>query len=1301
MTQIGNDLTELVKAYVAAEPNRSRGGIAALSGFEYQIWSYLADFVLALSSNDLLTGGLKFSHAFETLSDHTRTFENKTICVQVKKLLDRRSMALAGAEFAAIERFLETHLITGLQGQLMYEVVARAGDPSLDWSTIQLPAEIRAREPKLNGYFEKLRNSGRLLTPRFEPDPHWKLIATVYKHLEDPFGFSRRAFELCMRRSQDPSSAAFVREAIAEDYVANMRRSAYTSRILSASDFMRDPGGNGISLAKTPTLRDLRGGRFMNRSKRITAVLNVLEDIGKIGRGLDEPTIPVLWIDGRSGCGKSVLLLEVMEHLVVKDLASVIWFANGTEEVKVVVEQMTKSEEYLKPDFLMVDDIYDPQSRDDLDLPRLTRLIVHSGITTWPILITCGPTEFRQDFERDCRAEGFNVTSWHLGPLEPDETTMLRTWFHSRTGRLSAPGVASTEPHGLMISVVFELEHGDLRPFANRFRHRLVQDQLDGVLSIPLALNRLYIWTPRQWLSADEEERLERLNQDGDFSVLSLEGGGKDVFKLTHPHLSNAIYRALHPESIPGIFARHLVIAFSRALSSHPPTAVRLLRAIASNSSRLEIVDEEELIRGITEAWNNWNKVGVSRGTLAEMWVDWARWNARQPIVGNSLLMSPLETAISTLDSNHPKWTLLWSRLWSCAPGAPTLMNHALEWLPSHFEAAGWFSVWLQVTELAIQYDRGLNITSETAIRLCHIGSEWVKEYPHGVGWSRVWQTLVNAPDFISPSLYKEVIEVGAAWASEYSEAFSWNFVWEKLTNVSHKRSLNLVSDEIYGLGIEWLNKSADHPGWPFVWQHFMALKSLPASVTRAELKQMAITWSSGRENNPGWIFVVRKLIEQETDEAKTKGYDSLITWVEQHLDSPYWHINWNILLTDLRNALTHEQRRRLFIAGCEWINANEEREYLLFVYTQIILNLRNFIDVADEIKLLNGAYDLLLRTVEMEDRGWSNFWFAVSKHLKTWTEDKSSAFLETLLILGRRWIANPAHLSDGTWSQVYRRAYPSHENFEGAHRDLAIRGIVQGLIPDSAALIASLYSTSTCAAPPDELLRWLEQWFGGPASESGGFSIWLRLDRRTRDALIQQPDNTQWMKLRNILDLHRPGRVDSWHTVIEHHRLGLPVWGHIVKTVLLSKWGNRAKQLGYVVDIGINAYLSVEEAVIEPYSESARLAMVGRTFKFDIIRVDEYRLQVDVSRRTLRRRQQEALVNLSIGTIVEGHIKKIYYNGVVVDLGILDGFLDISQIGESPPEHPSEIFELGQHLITKVLDINVAQLSITLTTKN
>jgi len=1293
MTLFGPDLTSLVQAYIAAEPNRARGGIVAITGFEYQIWCYLADYVEDIRAGKLATAR-QFDNAFETLSDHTRGSAGATVCVQVKSHLDPHAMSLAAAEFAAIERFMNSQGGDELRRLLTYEVVAKNGTAS-NWANIQLPAEVTKREPDLKTHFDRIRAEGRLSAPRFEVDPHWKLISAVYQSLEDPFGFARRAFELCMRRTREPSTAEFVRKEIAEYYQASLRDRARSSRTLSASDFSSDPGGRGISLARTPTLSDLRSGRFMERPTQVAAVIEVLRELANDERAVHESAIPVLWIDGRSGSGKSVLLLQLMRHLVLERSASAVWFTNGTEELGAALENLANSPLYVRPDFLVVDDIYDPQARDDFDVARLTRMIVHSGITTWPTIVTCGPTEFRQDLERDCRGEGFRITPWHLSALDRSETIALRNWFQARTGRLPPPGPASAEKRALMISVMFELEYGDLRPFALRFRNRLAQERLDDVLTVPLALNRLYIWTPRSWLSVDDEARLERLNQDGDFSVLSVEGRGNDLFKLTHPHLSDAIYRAVHAGAIPATFARHLVVAFSRALASHPATAVRLLRTVASAPSRLDIVDDQVLAEGMTACWNTWDKRSLSPHIATEIWVDWARWAARQSTVAALLPVSALEVAVEMLMADHQQWSSLWSRLWAAVPGEPSLTARALHWLPSHLEANGWNAVWRRVAEQALQDARVMQGPTELSKLVCDMGLRWLRSSTHVVGWSRVWEDLIDSRDLLDPAMVADVIAQGVAWVFEHDQARDWNFVWEKLAALSDMGTGSIPRDDIYGLGVRWLRQAQDHPGWPFVWQHFMALRALPAEIDRSDLLVLADAWCTGRESDPGWIFVATKRAAEGDDAVKRSVWTGLVARIERHQESSRWPGNWFNLFEVRKAELPRELRRRLFVAACEWVAADDEREGTVFVLTNVVLNLSIFLDVADEDGLLDRASNLLARTIGSQDRYWTHLWTAVSRHVRKWPPEKAAPFLGRLQMLGRDWLAKSTHLSDGTWSQMYRHVYRVGVDEEVITRKLAVKGIVQGLIADAAPFAALLYSTPG-EAPPDELLDWLRRWFSGYARGSGGFSVWWRFDRATRAAMAQG-NNGGWATLRAVLDDHRPAQADRWEQIVERYRRGELVTGRVVRVVNRKKWGGRPRR-GFVVDIGMNAFLSLDEACIEPGSEGR---LFGLDLELDIMRLDEIRLQVDVSRRTAVERYKGAVGRLFVGDVVEGRVTRILARGVLVDLGFVDAFLSLENTTDHASSGQPQLFTIGQVVAARILNMDDARHLISLTMKS
>lgn len=108
------------------------------------------------------------------------------------------------------------------------------------------------------------------------------------------------------------------------------------------------------------------------------------------------------------------------------------------------------------------------------------------------------------------------------------------------------------------------------RAFATVFSEASLSEPLRPLL----ALNRLYLRAPYRWLSESNRERLEALNRDGDFSLLELQTGSPLV-RLTHPHLSDAIYRALVRPSTPLAYANDLGSVFERAVDEGDDAACR------------------------------------------------------------------------------------------------------------------------------------------------------------------------------------------------------------------------------------------------------------------------------------------------------------------------------------------------------------------------------------------------------------------------------------------------------------------------------------------------------------------------------------------------------------------------------------------------------------------------------------------------------------------------------------------------------------------------------------------------------
>ena len=128
----------------------------------------------------------------------------------------------------------------------------------------------------------------------------------------------------------------------------------------------------------------------------------------------------------------------------------------------------------------------------------------------------------------------------------------------------------------------------------------------------------------------------------------------------------------------------------------------------------------------------------------------------------------------------------------------------------------------------------------------------------------------------------------------------------------------------------------------------------------------------------------------------------------------------------------------------------------------------------------------------------------------------------------------------------------------------------------------------------------------------------------------------------------------------------------------------------GFTVDIGsVRAFLPGSLVDTRPVRDTAHLE--GKELEFKIIKLDQKRNNVVVSRRAVMESENSAerealLSNLEEGQEVVGVVKNLTDYGAFVDLGGIDGLLHITDMAWRRIKHPSEVVEVGQELKVKVL---------------
>jgi len=130
----------------------------------------------------------------------------------------------------------------------------------------------------------------------------------------------------------------------------------------------------------------------------------------------------------------------------------------------------------------------------------------------------------------------------------------------------------------------------------------------------------------------------------------------------------------------------------------------------------------------------------------------------------------------------------------------------------------------------------------------------------------------------------------------------------------------------------------------------------------------------------------------------------------------------------------------------------------------------------------------------------------------------------------------------------------------------------------------------------------------------------------------------------------------------------------------------------GLSVDIGVPAFLPGSQVDLHPVRNLESL--IGKTFKFKVLKFNRRRGNIVLSRRTLLEQEREQLrketvKTLKQGDILEGIIKNITDYGAFIDLGGIDGLLHITDISWGRVTSPSDIFKIGEQVKVKVLNFD------------
>lgn len=878
----GTLLARLSRAWEAEHPRRAVGGAHALSGFSFQFSLALLE---TLERWRGLAGDRRANPGVfvELLSDVVQKSVGGSLRVTQVKRTQTPSAIRAGLEdlqsvydVAAVE--LPEHL-----SRLELELAFRTGRPEEAWPVID--AWVEEDPDARAGLVESV------LVNQY-PDPENRIYALLVNgfNAAEPVALLHRWLGGMMSAAGQPNAEARRArlQVNAEEIWASLieleKSTGLHGGIYLWSPVDRLPDrvrSGGVLTGRQPSVVHLSNGYLAARPDALGRIRRQLERwLAERARAQVQTTVPMFWIGGRSGSGKSALLLQLLSALQGEGTGPVLWLSDKSELLAEAARWAREAFASERPPVIGLDDPYAPDGpRDQVWGSFLAEL--SAGLQAGegegvPILVCAGPGEQAEAFACDFSSD-FDIEVVELEREQPEELARLRGWYEQRTGA-QAPG--PEDENVLLVQLFFEWKAGlRLDAFAQRFRRRLqdadreIEDSsMVSVLAEVLALNRIYVGYPtsdmKRRLSDRQADFLRRL-RDEEHIAIDEEPGRSGVW-IAHPHLANEIYESWFPrQSTVNQRRGHFVDATLACLRSGERSTEKTapIRAVAQAlSARGHVLSDRidrEFVAALPELY------GAARDVEAEMPIDQLRlWVEVQLLADAPLDPDPVEgvlpriepglcddpsatrlcemllaaferltesqrerlrVAIADLLTHTPDWSN-WPRVAAAAAqthAMPELADLIDGWLG---ERLGRYSSGWPLLAALEEYGDDTRFEAH-ALRL-------LQAWPRHPAWGRAWTTLWQR----RPA--KELVGLGTEWLKVNDSDRSWTFVWRALAR-------DAAGAEITKLGADWLDANSDHAGWSVVWE------GLWSADPSAHLEELGLRWLDGADVNREGFGVV------------------------------------------------------------------------------------------------------------------------------------------------------------------------------------------------------------------------------------------------------------------------------------------------------------------------------------------------------------------------------------------------------------------------------------------------------------
>src|SRR5438552_4263935 len=166
------------------------------------------------------------------------------------------------------------------------------------------------------------------------------------------------------------------------------------------------------------------------------------------------------------------------------------------------------------------------------------------------------------------------------------------------------------------------------------------------------------------------------------------------------------------------------------------------------------------------------------------------------------------------------------------------------------------------------------------------------------------------------------------------------------------------------------------------------------------------------------------------------------------------------------------------------------------------------------------------------------------------------------------------------------------------------------------------------------------------------------------------------------VLSYRKAKRQKEWENVIHKHKEGDVVSGAVTRKI----------KGGLLVNIGVNVFLPASQVDIRRPPDIGDY--IGKTIECKILKIDEARRNIVVSRRKLIEDQREEmkknlLSEIQPGQTRKGVVKNIAEFGAFVDLGGIDGLLHITDMSWGRVSNPHEVVHIDKEIEVYIISVD------------